>query len=264
MSFTPRLALAAMIAACACASGEAQFQVRQVPDLPNTPLAVSLLGAYDDGQMNEAVGTDFASDVSRALGTEPCVPGFDEQLEAANPEGFAAVEAEAESRGIDDELLRMIAPAAKGDVILALDMSGRLMTGEDEPAPRAPSSKPKASPTDPDPSQPHRGAGFGRHSRHGAEPRSTPHAEEGQPIPDLEVAASFYSVRQQRTVSSVTMRYSGSSLDDGLRQLAQKLATLYPHTVCRAWNWQHVRVVHEQDSAGLPLPLFHLVRTSNQ
>jgi hypothetical protein len=261
MSFAARVAWPAVVALCACASGEAQFQVKQVPDLPNTPLAVSILGAYDDGRMNEAVGTDFASDVSRYLGPERCVAGFNEQLEAANPEGFAAIEAEAESRGMDDELLRMIAPAAEGDVILALDMSGRLLTGEDEPAPPAPSSKPKAPATDPNPSQPHHVGGFGRHSRRGAEPRSTPHAEEGQPIPDLEVAASFYSVRQQRTVSSVSMRYSGSSLDDGLRQLAEKLATLYPHTVCRPWNWQHVRVVHEQDSAGLPLPMFHLLQT---
>jgi hypothetical protein len=233
-----------------------------VPDLPNAPLGVSLLGAYDDGRLNEAVGTGFASDVSRVLGSEPCVAGFSAQLEATNPEGFAALEAEAESRGMDDELLRMEAPAAAGELLLALDMSGRLLTGEDEPAPPAPTAQPKAAPVDPAPSQPQRGAGLHRHSRRGSEPHSTPHAEAGQPIPDLEVAASLYSVPQQRTLSSVTMRYSGSSLEDALRQLAEKWATLYPHTVCRAWNWQHVRVVQEQDSAGLPLPLFHLVRTS--
>jgi hypothetical protein len=205
--------------------------------------------------MNAAVGSEVARDLSHFLRSEPCVAGFDEQLEVANPEGFSALEALTESRGLDDEVLRMIAPAANGEVILALEMSGRLTTGEEEESPPSRSPKPTAPAADP------RSPPRGRGSRHAprAAPRGAP--REVVEVPDLQVSASLFSVRLQHSVSSVNMRYSGSSLEDGLRRLAEQLATLFPNAVCRPWDWAHMRVVHEQDSAGLPLPRFHLVRT---
>jgi hypothetical protein len=255
--------LAAAILVGSCARGEARFEVRQASDVAQAPLTVSLLGVYENGGMNAEMGADFARDVSSLLGPEPCVAGFNQQLQVANPEGFALLQAEAESRGLDEELLGRIAPAANGDLILAIDMSGRLTTGEDEQSSPSPEPKAKRPTSEPDPSAPHRGGGFGRHSPP-ASPSRAPQRDLAQPVPDLEVSASFYSVRLQRTVSSVNMRYSGSSLDDGLRQLAEKLAELLPHAVCRPWSWEHVRVVHERDAAGLPLPLFHLVRTEHE
>ena len=53
-----------------------------------------------------------------------------------------------------------------------------------------------------------------------------------------------------------------STFTNPLKQrLAEQLATMFPNAVCRSWSWGHVRVVHDQDSAGLPLARFHLVRT---
>jgi hypothetical protein len=253
-------ALAAGFALCSCVHGQARFEVRQASDVSPAPVAISLLGAYEGGRMNAAIGSDFGRSLADVLGSEPCGAGFSDQLQVVNPEGFSALAAEAESRGVDSEVLRMIAPAASGDLILALDMSGRLLTGEDEPSSPSEPPKPNAPPSDPGPSALHRGGGFGRHPP-GSEPSSTPPAAAVQPFSDLEVAATFYSVRQQRIVSSVTMYYSGSSLGDGLQQLAGKVGGVFPHAVCRPWNWEHVRVVHERDAAGLPLPLFHLVPT---
>jgi hypothetical protein len=203
--------------------------------------------------MNEALGTHFARDLTRSLGPEQCVAGFNEQLQTENPEGFSALEAGTESSGADDELFRMIAPAANGEIILALDVSGRLTASAGDASPPNQSSKPIPAL---DRWTPPRGGGFTHHSA-----RDTPRGAVAQTVPDLEVSAAFFSVRLQRTVSSVTMRYSGSSVKDGLRRLADELVMLYPNAVCRPWNWGHVRVVHEEDSAGLALPRFHLVRT---
>lgn len=243
--------LAAALWICACGSGDARFDVKYAADLSHAPVSVSVLGAYENGRMNEAAGSSFAHHVSRFFGPEGCNAGFDEQLRKVNAEGFSALEAQAEAGGANDELLRMIAPAAHGDFILVLEMFGSLTMSSENPRTPYRDSSPMALARSPWAASPSPGVVAVPTRR-----RVAP-----EPAPDLEVSASMFSVRLQRTVTSVTMRYTGSSLDHALQRLAENLATMFPNASCRPWNWEHVRVLHEQDTLGLPLRRFRLIPT---
>ena len=71
-------------------------------------------------------------------------------------------------------------------------------------------------------------------------------------IASLEVSVSFYSVSQKRAVGLVALQYEGTSMDDALQRMAQKLGLSLPGAKCAAWDWKakvddaHIRALIEQ------------------
>jgi hypothetical protein len=52
----------------------------------------------------------------------------------------------------------------------------------------------------------------------------------------LTVSASFFSVPERRLVATVSMEYSGSSLDDASARFAAKIVHALPEVTCAGWN----------------------------
>jgi hypothetical protein len=53
----------------------------------------------------------------------------------------------------------------------------------------------------------------------------------------FEMSASLFSVSGHKSVGMVAMSYSGPSVDDAVRRMAEKLGAELPGTTCGGWNW---------------------------
>lgn len=222
-----------------CVTGQDRFDVKYAPSFLGSPIRVSVLGVYRDGLLSEADSATLASEMSRVLRPSVCPPGYGEVLQRLNVDAWSAIQARVERDGVGDELLGAIAAAAEGDYILVVEAYGRF------PAPSAAADAPARRVL----------------VAHGGPPTHS----DGRPTiglpkaPDLELSASIFSVQHRSTEAFLSLAYAGSSVGDAIQRFASKLSTALPGTRCGGWKWGFVRVVREQDMAGLSLTRFQLV-----
>jgi hypothetical protein len=223
------LAFAAAVASCAPV---VRFDTNVAPDFKAGLHSVSVFGVYKDGQMSSESWGAIGPRISAALGSHgaaPCEEGYASALSAGGGGLVAAIDDYARANGPTDELVALLAPAAKGDLVLTLTVAGR------PPVPE------KASAVDDPSSRSQMGQQPGRPSKAGA------HAHGPVDTNALDIAASFFSVSQKRSVAEVAMEYTGETVDDALARFASKLAATVPSATCAGWNWnsqidaEHVR-----------------------
>jgi hypothetical protein len=216
------LVVLATIATAACDQGDAHFAVRYASDFNPARHAVSVLGAYQDGRMSTGAWEDLAPHLVPALGDTPCEAGFD-ALTTADPPLAGAIDDFARDDGPTDTLLAQLAPAAKGDSILVITLSGHLPQRT-----RADGGAPPPRPS----------AGGGRRAGHGMR-SSGPQGAAGATTDGnvLEISALLYSVAKAQSVALVAMEYSGASVEDAETKFAARLAQAFPSMACAGWDW---------------------------
>lgn len=189
-------------------AGPLQFQVDRAPDYqPAT--GVSVLGVFKDGRMSPESWDSLGSTILRK---QSCSAAYDAQFTSANRALASAVDDQVRSNGVSDALLAKLAPAATGDAILILTVAGR---------------PPQAIGVQPNPQL--------------QSTRRSKSSSGDSPLTDgnaFEVSASLYSIKLNRRVAIVSMKYTGSDTEDALKQFADRLAVEMPIPVCSVWNWK--------------------------
>jgi hypothetical protein len=216
----PRKLFAILVASLAASCSEAaQVEVKMAPTYAPGPNAVSIFGVFRDGRMSPESWAPIGATLSKALGSQACPVGFDDDLAQDQPEIFAKIDEEVRAEGITEELLARLAPKAEGDLILTISIHGRaaLPTAETEQQP----SRSKRPPRAPRP-------GMARRTR----PASSQQGGRG-----LELLASFYSVRQGRSIARVNVRVVGSNVDEALHKLADEVRAVVPNGSCKGFRW---------------------------
>ena len=228
--------VAALVTAASSCAEDAQFTTRFTPDYPSAPHAtISVFGVFKDGRMS-AEAWDYFSPVVASGGADggeaspACPAAFETALLARDMPLFTAVDSYARANGITEGLLEKFAQSAKGDLVMVITQSGKLpATGADGGA-SLPASQP--------PPQSGQGRG-GMVGRRGS-PGSTTGMRRVEPTDALELSAMLYSVHLHRSVGLVGMTYSGHSIDEAVKQFAQKLRATVPASPCAGWNEIHV------------------------
>ncbi len=186
----------------------------------NSGMTVSVFGVYRDGSMSSDSWKQISGSFS-SLGSKGCELAYDD-MQTRAPELSAAVDAYARAEGPTDSLLDRIAPAADGELVLLVAISGR--------PPRTPDGGVIKHPQ----------TGYGKRSRRAA--GNMPNSPNG-PQPDetdgnvFEMNASLFSVKQHRTVAALSLDYYGSSMDEALAQFKEKFQQELPNARCTGWHW---------------------------
>lgn len=188
------------------------------------PATVSVLGVFRNGRLSPESWATMASPVSTALGAvaDRCEPAFGERLQREDEDLFIALDHDTRDGGITDVLLAKLASRAQGDVILTLTVHGNV--GEKWTERR---SDPHSVPT---PSPPVRGAVAGGGPIREVVPR-------GAGIRPLELTASLYSVKEQRSLARVNVSYTGQRADEAIARFSREIGALVPGSTCKGWTF---------------------------
>jgi hypothetical protein len=233
----PGVVWAALVVSCA---DDAQFATRFAPEYPSTPHAtVSVFGVYKDGRMSAETwdyvapllsgaaeaGLDPQLDLADGGAGSECAAAYETSLVGKDMPLFTAVDSYARANGVTEGLLEKFAPAAKGDLIMAITISGHVPTptdAGDNPTMAAPPAGGSG-----------RGGMVGRRGVQGGGMRRV---EERNA---LEMSATLYSKTLRRTVGVIAVSYTGKSADEALKRFAEKVRSVVPH-VCAGWGELHV------------------------
>jgi hypothetical protein len=217
--------LAALPSAC---SDDAQFTTRFASDFVRGRHSVSVLGIFRDGQMSSESWETIGPKLSAPFGAT-CDTGYG-ALVTSNQPLSSAIDDYVRANGPGDELLEQLAPAATGDVIVVFTVAGRV------------GPKPANTPPDTSTVQGNQGMGAGGGKYRGMRPSGSG-ATRGMQRPSsvgaaFEIAASFYSVSQKRSVGVVSLQYDGASLDEAFQKMSEKLGGAVPGSTCGGWDWK--------------------------
>jgi hypothetical protein len=203
----------------ACGNGGAHFTTQTASGFGKVAHTVSVLGVYQDGRMAVDRWSKVSSHLVAALGAAPCDIAFD-TLVTANQELASAIDERSRGDGPTSELLAHLAPAAKGDLLMVLTLSGK------PPEQQAVEEAPLGAPVN-------NSMVTQQKRKHQA-----PNAAGGGPDPNrFEVSAALFSVAQNRPVARVSMIYRGQSVEDALTRFGAELAQAIPGSRCVGWNW---------------------------
>jgi hypothetical protein len=217
-----RLACCLVLAACA---DDASFTARFASDFaPSAPHTVSLVGVYKDGRLSSDSWDTLAPRLSAAFGATACTPLYGAPLLTQNAALASAIDDYARANGPGDDLMAQLAPAAKGDLVAVVTLSGRL--------PQPPSAQDAgAPPTSAPPMGGGRGMRGGRVGMGGGGRRAEP-----TDTSTLELSVSLYSVSAGHAVGLIALAYSGTSVDDAIARFAAKVAAELPGARCDVWR----------------------------
>jgi hypothetical protein len=220
---------------CACSS-DAQLSSRFASDFTHAAHTVAVFGVYKDGRMSSDAWEQVGPGLSQPFGAT-CEQAY-AQLEARNQPLSGAIDDYARANGVGDELLEQIAPAAQGDLILLITVTGHVGTkGPNLPdtstlgsgTPGVGSSKYRTGSAIGSPVGP-----SGRSSGAMRRPLDTSSA--------FEMSASLYSVSDKKSVGIVTLEYDGKSVDEAIARLAERLGKELPGSKCGGWSWDTAKV----------------------
>ena len=211
------LAVVAVTLAAACA-GDEGFNAKFAPDFRRERATISVFGVFRDGRMSPDAWDDIAPKLSVAFGQKRCEAGYGDALRTADPELFASVDDYARESGITEELLAHFESSAEGDLIMVLQMYGhpKAKSEGDLPKPAAKQAR----------------GGNGMRDPRALTPPSRPVAWSG-----LELGATLFSVHDHHGVAEMSMRYSGTSLDEAVTKFGEKIQSAMPGATCRGWRW---------------------------
>lgn len=217
-----------LLAASSCTEDEAQFSVKHAPGYNSSGAAISVLGIFKDGRMSpeswDQLGVRFSAPFNAG---GACQGGYSNAFVNGNPTLSAALDDYARANGITDELLAELAPAARGDAILVITVAGhpprKLTPDGGAAAPTAATAPPTG------------GGMRGGRSRGGGSLVRNVGEQSDKNV--FEVEASLYSVKEQKSVAVVSMRYTGPSAEDGLKKFVERLGATVPGASCGGWSW---------------------------
>ena len=247
--FWSQFAIWAVVACATSGENKPQFSVTHTADF-SKPEAVAVFGIFRNGRLSPESWEQFGAALSAPFSPKACEAAYTADLVSANPELTAAVDDYAKENGVADELLDRFAPAAKGDTIMVINMTGQPARPSAD-AGVAKTAKPASAQSSPGQGNyggagdgPNGGRGMGRggggFGRGGFGGRRPPPAADEHAKPKRgvwEISASFFSVRLHHFVSEVSMTYSGQDPEGALRAFADKLGAEIPGVPCRGWDW---------------------------
>src|SRR5579862_3156556 len=130
---SPAMAAGVALLGCAsCARGNTKSSAQFASDFSPARHSVSVLAAYQDGQISTDAWHAIAVHLTPALGSSRCDFGY-AGLVARNDPITDSID-EYGREGSPTDFLRPLATAAKGDLVLVLKMVGGL-SGPDHPGP---------------------------------------------------------------------------------------------------------------------------------
>jgi hypothetical protein len=233
----PAAVWAALVVSCA---DDAQFTTRFAPEYPSAPHAtVSVFGVYKDGRMSAETwdyvapllsgaaegGLEPQVDLADAGGGAECAAAYETSLVGKDMPLFTAVDSYARANGVTEGLLEKFAPAAKGDLIMVITISGHV------PSPSDAGDNPTMA------APPMGGSGRGGMvGRRGVQGGSMRRVEERNA---LEMSATLYSKTLHRTVGAVGFAYTGKSADEAMKRFVEKVRSVVPNP-CAGWGELHV------------------------
>jgi hypothetical protein len=212
-----------LLAGCAGST----FDVRSEPSWPRAQHRFSTFAVQRDGLMSRDGWQALGPNMPVPFGAQHCEVAFSQSMFATAPELADAIGSYVRSNGVTDSLLDRVAPAAEGDAILFVTLSG---------APRVASNA--------GPNTASMGSGSGRGGgrrgggggmRGGAMKQST--GEPRELGDGLQLDATFYSVRERRSLAEIRMNYQGTRTDEAVRQFNDRLEREFPGASCGGWNW---------------------------
>jgi hypothetical protein len=211
------------VALAGCGGSGADFTTQFASGYTSAPHTVSVLGVYQDGRMSLGTWADLAPRLSGALGSAACPAGYD-TLVTSNQELANAIDEFTRDEGPTAELLKQLAPAAQGDLLLVVTLSGKIpKPHQDDPADH------------PSPGTPGMAAAANTRKRgHG---RGATQAGPAEDTNHLDVSAALFSVAQNRPVARIGMQYRGESVDDALKRFSTELSRDVPSLKCVGWHW---------------------------
>ncbi len=216
------LALALVVATAAC--GDDSFHVQRAPEFPRASGAtVSVFAVYRDGRLAPEAWDSLRSHLAPLFGVAPCEPGYPDILTSSGTPALQAVDDFSRANGVTDELIDLLAPMAKGDLILLVTLTGR-------PGPKSESDTSGPSPTQmTTPGM--RGGGRGRGTPSASSPRKP-----ATPENTFEAVGAVFSVKAHHSVAAIRLTYTGTSLDEALQSFMTRLGAELPQAKCGAWK----------------------------
>jgi hypothetical protein len=214
-------ALAAAIGGCA--SEKPRVIVKTATGYSGQSSTVSVLGVYAAGRMNPEHWLEMAPAVATIFGPG-CEPGFNDGLQQTKPRWFSMIDQQTRDEGVTEDMLRQIAPAARGGTI------GLIETEWVEPPEPTPDSP--ASPV----AQPARGRGRG-----GGRGRSSG-SSEARPKARAEslfaVEALAFSVEKRAFVAEVRATGTYKDKKQTLKLFVDQLRKTFTGSSCTGWQWE--------------------------
>jgi hypothetical protein len=228
------IGVAALSSGC---HGDTEFDVKTANDFASSgQVSVSVLGVFKDGYLSPESWDFLGPKISPSLHKPQCESGFDNAFVEKNKAAAAAVDDYTRANGVTEPLLTELAPAAQGDLMMLVTVSGHAQKDNSyRPDTGSPGIAPAAG---------RQGGGTGNGYGGGFGNNTSPSspAFNGRTMPTgsssranvsiYEMTASFYSVSQKRSVAAVTMKYTGPREEDAIQMFAEKLRSVIPNATC--------------------------------
>jgi hypothetical protein len=217
-----------------CAGQDVDLTTYVSPALQaNAPHSISAVGVFRDGRMNARAWDELSNKLTPILGPDPCPAAYSADLVTGDAALASAIDDYAKNYGVTEPLLDLLAPAAKGELLLVFIVAGAVRSKSHDSQPRA---------------RPAPGPGASRMRRTSSYPRG-PRTEAAA----FEVTAALFSTKEHSTVAAVTLRYTGSSEDAAIAQVVAKSKALFPSTLCDGWDFD-AHPVNADAVRALPEP----------
>jgi hypothetical protein len=209
-----------MFGACA---GEG-WTVNYAPGYARNAKRISVFGIKRDGLLTRSGWDAIGPNLSAPFNGHACDVGYGETTLETAPSLAAEVDRYVRANGVSDELLTQIAPAAKGDTIMVMTISGHPRSANDSgsslDAAHAPAGR----------------GNRGVRNRGGAGMPVNKRSEIGESDP-FTVSALFYSVEEHHTVALVELNYTGTEMNEALNSFRAKLDSEFPGATCSGWDF---------------------------
>jgi hypothetical protein len=197
-----------------------QFAVQSSPGWARASHRVSTFGVKRDGLMMKDGWRALGPEQPAPFGANACDVAYSAQTFSSHAELAAAFDEYVREHGVTDQFLAALAPAAQGDSILFVTISGHPQFSGDSGPPSAAAMGPRG------PSSMQVGV-FGI-ERGGASAGSS----EGGFIVD----AVVFSVADKKSVAELRLRYTGKRIDEAFQMFNQRFEAEFPGAVCAGWN----------------------------
>lgn len=199
------------------------FGVQSAPGWSRANHQVSVFGIKRDGLMMRDGWHALGPEMPAPFSANHCDVAYSAQTFTNKPELIAALDDYVRAHGITDALLAQLAPAAQGDSILLVEISGSPQHSGDSGPPSAAAMGARGRVG-------MQGGAFGG----GTQQIGPTSSDSGG---GFQVYAVFVSVADKRSVAEIRMHYGGKRIDDALQQFNQRFELEFPGSKCRGWNW---------------------------
>lgn len=198
-----------------------KFDVQSAPSWSRGNHRVSTFGVRRDGLMMRDGWGALGPEMAAPFRANACEVAYSAQTFKAATDFGAAVDDYIRSYGVTDELLGKLAPAAQGDAILFITLSGHPQYSGDSGPPSA--------------------AAMGGRGKVGMQGGvfnvDKGGSSSGSSDGGFTVDAVLFSVADKKSIAELRMNYAGNRIDDALRLFNDRFEKEFPGTACAGWNW---------------------------